>query len=119
LITTPTPRRATRLHFAISTNLKVGDALLIVAGDGTGEQLLRLVGPVSDQEEQSVPEARDRVSRTEVTLQKPLPTVAFESDEPPALLALQALHTALDPFISDASSLFSGGEKVRGSSGRR
>src|SRR5439155_19382405 len=65
------------LYFAgISTNLKVGDALLIVAGDAPGEQVLRFVESVSVQ---------DKESRTEVTLQMPLPTVAFGSAEPAVL----------------------------------
>ena len=98
------------LYFdGVSTNLKVGDALLIVAGDGDGEQVLRFVESVNVQEKQSGTDPQDKVSRTEVTLQVPLPDVAFGGGEP-AELALQALHTALDPFVDDASSIFSGGE---------
>jgi hypothetical protein len=89
------------LYFAgIATNLKVGDALLITSGDGPGQQCVRFVESVSVQAKQE---------RTEVTLQVPLPTVEFGGGDPDEQ-ALRALHTALDPFIDDAASVFGGGE---------
>jgi len=83
-----------------SANLKTGDALLIVSGDGVGRQICRFVETVTVQDTQS---------RTEVTLQEPLPTLPTGPGTP-AEQALAALHNALDPFIDDASRIFSGGE---------
>ena len=88
------------LYFdGISTNLKTGDALLIVSGDGAGEQVLRFVESVSVQADQK---------RTEVTLQEPLPTMAQGSDA--AQQAIATLQSALEPFIQDASNIFGGGD---------
>jgi uncharacterized phage protein gp47/JayE len=102
--------RGTLYFDGTSTNLKVGDALLIVAGDGPGEQVLRFVESVRVQEKQSGTDPQDKVSRTEVTLQMPLPSLSGSGA--PAVHAVDALHAALDSFIDDASSLFSGGEQA-------
>jgi Baseplate J-like protein len=92
------------LYFqGISTNLKTGDALLIVSGDGGGQQALRFVQSVNAQADQK---------RTEVTLQEPPVTVQDEGGG--AQAAVTALHTVLDPFIEDATTLFSGGDLAAG-----
>ena len=61
--------RDTLYFTGISTNLNVGDALLIVSGQGAGQQSLRIVESVSAQADQQ---------RTEVTLQEALPTLPSE-----------------------------------------
>ena len=88
------------LYFqGISTNLKTGDALLIVSGDGVGQQSLRFVESVNVLADQK---------NTEVTLQESLVTdLAGSSDPKQALVALQS---TLGPFIEDATVLFSGGD---------
>jgi len=88
------------LYFdGISTNLKTGDALLIVSGDGVGQQAFRFAQSVTVQADQK---------RTEVRLQEPLLTL------PPGLggaaQAITALHETLDPFITDATNIFGGGD---------
>jgi Baseplate J-like protein len=88
------------LYFAgISTNLNVGDALLIVSGDGDGQQCLRIVESVSVQTDQN---------RTEVTLQEALPTLP--SGPGGSQQAATVLQSTLGPFIADATDLFSGGD---------
>jgi hypothetical protein len=90
------------LYFAgISTNLNVGDALLIVSGDGDGQQCLRIVESVSAQTDQN---------RTEVTLQEPPPQLQRPASSTPAQEAVATLQSALSPFISDATDIFSGGD---------
>ncbi|MFI5101930.1 MAG: putative baseplate assembly protein [Terriglobales bacterium] len=88
------------LYFAgLSTNLNVGDALLIVSGDGAGQQCLRIVESVSAQPDQK---------RTEVSLQVALPT-----DQPGpggSQQALTMLQSTLGPFIADATNIFGGGD---------
>jgi hypothetical protein len=77
----------------ISTNLKTGDALLIVVGDGDYQQVLRFVESV---------DARADQNRTEVTLQvqppSPMPTV------------LSTVKNALQPFILAASTIYVGSD---------
>ena len=98
------------LYFdGVSTNLKAGDALLIVAGEGDGEQLVRFVESVSVQEKQSGTDPQDKVSRTEVTLQMPLPDVAFGAGNRRCSPSRRCTRRSI-PFIDDASSIFSGGE---------
>lgn len=88
------------LYFAgTSTNLNVGDALLIVSGDGGGQQCLRIVASVSAQADQN---------RTEVTLQESLPSVPQTGGG--ASVALTRLQSTLNPFIADATNIFSGGD---------
>jgi hypothetical protein len=91
------------LYFkGISTNLKTGDALLIVSGDGGGEQALRIVESVNAQADQQ---------RTEVTLLEPpvtLPGSIVKGG--PAQQAVASLQSALEPFIADATILFNGGD---------
>ncbi len=85
------------LYFqGISTNLKNGDALLIVVGDGAGQQVLRFVQSVDVQAEQN---------RTAATLQ-----------EPPIQRAATIISTVaatVQPLISQASSIFSGSRIAR------
>ncbi len=89
------------LYFdGISTNLKPGDALLIVSGEGSGQQCLRFVKAADVQADQK---------RTEVTLQEPLPALRTGAGAP-AARAIAALENALEPFIADASILFGGGD---------
>lgn len=74
------------LYFeGISTNLKIGEAILIVLGDGAGQQVLRYVDAVDVQTDQG---------RTEVTLR-----------ETP-LQPTDTVNEALDPFIDQATSIF-------------
>jgi len=88
------------LYFAgISTNLNVGDALLIVSGDGAGQQYLRIVESVNAQPDQK---------RTEVTLQESLPTLP--SGPGGSQQAVTVLQSTLGPFIADATNIFSGGD---------
>ncbi len=82
-----------------STNLKTGDALLIVAGDGGGQQYLRFVQSVNVQADQK---------RTEVRLLEELPT--NQGGAGGAQQALTMLHSVLGPFIADATNIFSGGD---------
>jgi hypothetical protein len=88
------------LYFAgTSTNLNVGDALLIVSGDGGGQQYLRIVASVSAQPNQN---------RTEVTLQESLPSLPLGPGG--SAQAVTVLQATLDPFIADATDIFSGGD---------
>ncbi len=91
------------LYFkGISTNLKTGDALLIVSGDGGGQQALRIVESVNAQADQQ---------RTEVTLLEPPVTLNTSGSKgSPADQAVAALRAALEPFISDATILFNSGD---------
>lgn len=90
------------LYFAgISTNLKTGDALLLVSGDGPGQQLMRIVNAVNLQADQN---------RTEVVLLEPLQKILVSTSDGPAQGALAALQNALEPFIADAATVFSGGD---------
>jgi hypothetical protein len=81
--------RETLYFQGISTNLKTGDALLIVLGEDAGQQVLRFVESVDVQADQK---------RTEVTLQEP-PLQGKSS--------IQAtVDDALNPFIDQATSIF-------------
>ena len=91
--------RDTLYFTGISTNLNVGDALLIVSGQGAGQQSLRIVESVSAQADQQ---------RTEVTLQEALPTLP--SGPGGSQQAVTVLQSALGPFIADATDIFSGGD---------
>lgn len=78
------------LYFqGVSTNLKVGDGMLIVLGNGQGQQAFRFIESVAVQAEQN---------RTEVTLQEPPPSAGSQ----PADTA----SAALNPFIEQATSIF-------------
>ncbi|HUH62417.1 MAG TPA: hypothetical protein VLZ50_05435, partial [Terracidiphilus sp.] len=89
------------LYFnGIATNLNVGDALLIVAGDGPGQQVLRFVQEVNVEANQK---------RTEVVLQEPAVTLQSETGTP-VQEAVEELESVLSPYIADAASQFSGGE---------
>lgn len=90
--------RDTLYFTGIATNLKIGDALLVVSGDGRGQQCLRFVRTVVAQPDQQ---------RTEVTLQEP--ALAFAGGGG-ATHALQMLSEILNPFIEDAATLFDGGD---------
>ncbi len=90
------------LYFAgVATNLKAGDALLIVSGDGAGQQCLRFVESVNVQ---------DKDQRTEVTLQEPPLSLASLGTGGAAQRAIAALQQVLEPYIADAATLFSGGD---------
>ena len=93
LSTDPGTDAATRDTFffqGISTNLKTGDALLIVLGDGTGQQVVRFVDAVVPQADQG---------RTEVSLQPPPFATSAQN--------VQALvQTTIGPFIDEVSSIF-------------
>lgn len=82
-----------------ATNLNVGDALLIVSGDGPGQQVLRVVESVTAQPDQK---------RTEVTLQISQPALQFKGSTDPAKQALDTLQAALGPFVADAEDVFPG-----------
>ncbi len=82
------------LYFqGFSTNLKAGDALLIVLGDGPGQQVPRLIDSVDVQADQN---------RTEVTLQEAGPMLAGT--------ILETVTNAVQPFIGEASSIFAGSD---------
>ncbi len=83
------------LYFqGISTNLKAGDALLIVSGDGQGQQFLRLVQSVDVQADQN---------RTEIVLQEADPNTYVHTTGVQA-----AVSSAVQPFVTDASAIFAG-----------
>lgn len=87
------------LYFqGVSTNLKTGDAVLIVSGDGPGRQALRIAASVDAQ-------AGD--NRTEVTLQEK-PFVLQTSGQESGQVALSNLQDALGPFVADATEVFLG-----------
>lgn len=89
------------LYFnGVSTNLNAGDALLLVSGDGDGQQVLRFVKEVEAQADQN---------RTEVALQEPPLSLASEKSSG-AQTVVQVLQALLDPYIADAATLFSGGD---------
>ena len=77
----------------ISSNLKTGDALLFVLGEGSGQQVLRMVESVSVQAQQN---------RTEVTLQEPPFQTQFGSQ------VIDNVKSAVEPFIDEAASIFAG-----------
>jgi hypothetical protein len=81
----------------ISTNLKTGDALLIVVGDGRDQQVLRFVESVDAQADQN---------RTEVTLQVQPPS-PMPQDAP---TVLSTVKSALQPFILAASTIYVGSD---------
>lgn len=84
------------LYFkGIATNLKVGDVLLIVSGDGPAQQVLRYVQSVSPQSDQN---------RTEVTLQEPALSLKDVTT------AKAAVQKALGPFVDDAANIFEGSD---------
>ncbi|MFI5456620.1 MAG: putative baseplate assembly protein [Isosphaerales bacterium] len=79
------------LYFqGISTNLKTGDAILIVLGDDPGQQVPRFVNNVEAQADQN---------RTEVTLQITVP-------QQPGRTPGDTVSKALAPFIDQATSIF-------------
>jgi uncharacterized phage protein gp47/JayE len=87
------------LYFkGISTNLKAGDALLIVAGNDPGQQVLRFVQSVDMQADQN---------RTEVTLQQPATTVQQTAE------MLQLMLQLLTALVADASNIFPGSVLAR------
>ncbi|HSZ02869.1 MAG TPA: putative baseplate assembly protein [Terriglobales bacterium] len=77
----------------ISTNLNVGDALLLGFGNSPGQQVLRNVKSVDVQAAQSL---------TEVTL--------VESPPIQGNSLYNTVQTALQPFIDDASAIFAGSD---------
>ena len=85
--------RETLYFQGISTNLKTGDALLIVLGGDSGQQVLRFVESVSVQAQQN---------RTEVTLQEPPFQTQFGSQ------VIDNVKSAVEPFIDEAASIFAG-----------
>lgn len=89
------------LYFSgISTNLNVGDALLVVAGDEPGQQVLRFVQEVNVQANQK---------RTEVVLQEAAIAQVNETGTP-VQNAVDEIEAVLTPYIADAATLFTGGE---------
>ncbi|HZP03450.1 MAG TPA: putative baseplate assembly protein [Terracidiphilus sp.] len=92
--------RDTIYFSGIATNLSVGDALLFVAGDGPGQQVLRFAQEVNVQNDQK---------RTEVVLQESAFKLQNESGSP-AQAAAAELDAVLGPYIADAETLFSGGD---------
>lgn len=90
------------LYFqGISTSLKTGDGLLIVSGEGAGQQSLRFVESVNVQADQN---------RTEVTLQESPPVLQASSTGSAAEAAIATLQSTLNPFIDDATNIFGGGD---------
>lgn len=89
--------RATLYFQGIATNVKPGDALLIVMGDTTStnppQQALRYVESVDVQADQN---------RTEVTLQQ-TPERLIDTTN-----VLTAVTSAVEPFIDQASTIFAG-----------
>ena len=85
--------RDTLFFQGIATNLKTGDALLIVLGDEQGLQVPRFVESVNPQA---------ALNRTEVTLQ-PAPPQGGNSP-------LDTVTKAISPFIDEASSIFANGD---------
>ncbi|MGH9429927.1 MAG: putative baseplate assembly protein [Terriglobia bacterium] len=83
----------------ISTNLKVGDRLLFVAGEGLGQQALRPIVSV---------EAQASQNRTEVVLQEAPPQLLQSGNAVPA--AVGTLQAAFNPFIEGAASDFPGSD---------
>jgi hypothetical protein len=82
------------LYFqGISTNVKPGDALLIVLGERSGQQALRFVKSVDVQADQN---------RTEVALQVQLPQARGT--------VLATVRSALQPFVLAASTTFAGSD---------
>ena len=86
--------RETVYFQGISTSLNPGDALLFVLGNGDQQQVLRRVASVDAQANQQ---------RTEVTLLQPPPQVDKAS-------VRATVTTALQPFIGEASDIFSGSD---------
>jgi hypothetical protein len=84
--------RETLYFQGITTNLKTGDQLLIVLGQGSGLQVPRLVDQVTPQPTQN---------RTLVTLQMP-PVQASDTGT--------TASQALNPFIDEATSIFAGND---------
>jgi hypothetical protein len=83
------------LYFkGISTNLKTGDVLLIVAGNGPNQQVVRTIKEVELQPDPT-PAKQDR---TEVTLVEP----PFSATGSPS----EIVTNAVQPFIHDASAIF-------------
>ena len=84
------------LYFqGISTNLTAGDALLLVAGDGPGQQVLRFAESV---------DAQTSDARTEVILQEAAPAPG------PGQTLVQQAIAALTALVADAASLFPGSD---------
>ena len=73
----------------ISTNLRTGDALLLVFGNGTGQQVLRKVKAV---------DAQADLNRTEVTLVERPPDQGLSPSD--------TVQKAVQHFIDDASAIF-------------
>jgi hypothetical protein len=86
------------LYFqGIATNLKVGDALLVVFGEDTDQQVVRFIDAVNPQADQG---------RTEVVLRPSPPNTS--RDSPPT--AYNQVHNTVAPFIDEASSIFAGND---------
>ncbi len=93
--------RVTLYFKGISTNLKPGDALLIVKGSGFGQQAQRFIESVDAQPEND---------RTEVVLQEPPPAFQESGTGGAVGIAVANLKTDLGPFIEEASSDFPGAD---------
>src|SRR5439155_7240327 len=78
--------RVTLYFKGIATNLKPGDALLIVAGSGPGQQVQRFIDSVDAQPEND---------RTEVVLQEPLPAFQDSGTGGAVGIAVANLNTDL------------------------
>ena len=79
------------VYFAgTSTNLKTGDALLFVAGEGNSEQIVRVISSVNAQAD---------AKRTEVVLQEQPPATAS--------VIVSILQAGFQPFIDEAGTIFS------------
>jgi hypothetical protein len=86
------------LYFkGISTNLKAGDALLIVTGTEAGQQVQRFITQVNAQPEKN---------RTEVVLREDTPALLIPNSGDWVSNALANLQTDLNPFIQEASTNF-------------
>ena len=80
-----------------STNLKVGDSLLIVTGTGFAQQVQRFIVSV---------DAQPAYNRTEVVLQQSASSLDESVAGSSAAQALATLNTDLGPFIEEAASDF-------------
>ncbi|MGC2108261.1 MAG: putative baseplate assembly protein [Candidatus Korobacteraceae bacterium] len=82
--------RETVYFSGTSTNLKVGDGVMFVAGEGQGQQIMRIIASLN---------AQAAANRTEVVLQEALPSFNGGS--------LDAITAAFQPFIDEAATIFS------------
>jgi hypothetical protein len=93
--------RVTLYFKGIATNLKPGDALLIVAGNANGQQAQRFIASV---------DAQQQNDRTEVVLQEPLPAFSDSGAGGAVGIAVANLKTDLCPFLEQASTDFPGAD---------